>query len=320
MNKKDSSTISIVMINYNWINYLKRTIPKLLKLNYKNKEIIIVDNWSIDWSIEFIKSFKKIHLIQSPRLREKNYACNLWVKKAKWKYILLCDNDLLITEKNILVDLISMYKEKRDTWIIWLSYIDEWLDKMEWFWAYFWFFFIEKNNKISINEAKKRNFTKIWFPHWIWFFIKKSIWNKLWWYDDFLKFWWDDNDIWIKSWINWYKNYIYTKSVQIHIWLKERSDPEKFYFKFKNQVFSELYVIVKNYRALNMYKTLISYSIYLFLKSIKQSFEKKSILPFLGFLKGYLSFFKNLNIILRKRKENFKNRKIKKDIFLFIKK
>jgi len=319
MNKDKLEKISIVMINYNWINYLKRTIAKLIELNYKNKEIIIVDNWSTDWSIEFIKSYKEIILVISPRLREKNYACNLWVKKATWEYIFLCDNDLFITEKNLLIDLIWMYNQKNNIWIIWLSYKDEWKDKIEWYWAYFWNFFIKKNMEISINETKKRNFKKIWFPHGIWFFIKKSIWNKLWWYDDFLKFWWDDNDLWIKSWIYWYKNYIYTNSIQLHIWLNERLDNKKFFFKFKNQIFSELYVIIKNYRLFNMFKTLILYSIYLFLKSIKQSIQRVNILPFIAFFQWYYLFFRHLKIAIKKRKEIQKNRKIKNDIFLNIK-
>lgn len=319
MNRIENSTISIVMINYNWINYLKRTIPVLFELNYKNKEIIIVDNWSTDWSIDFIKSFENIKLIQSPRLREKNYACNLWVKNASWEYIFLCDNDLLITELSLLDNLKKLYEKQKNTWIIWISFVNEWELKTKWYWNYLWYYYTKEKKSVNTNELLNYNLNEISFPSWIWFFIKKDLWNNIWWFDDFLKFWWDDSDIWIKSWLFWYKNYLYTKSVQIHIWMPERKDNNKFNIKFKEMFFADMYTITKNFWKLNMFITILMYSFYYFLRSIKQSIFRFNIWPFLAFFKWYILYIKNIKYNLKKRKEIQDKRIIKKDIFLNIK-
>ena len=38
MSKKESPLVSVVMLNYNGLKYLKRTIPSIIKLDYPNYE------------------------------------------------------------------------------------------------------------------------------------------------------------------------------------------------------------------------------------------------------------------------------------------
>lgn len=318
MKESNTPLISIVIINYNWKKYLERTIALFLNLSYKNTEIIVVDNGSSDGSIEFLEQYDFAQTIKSPRFREKNFACNLWIQSAKWEYIFLCDNDLLLTNFDLLQELLEMYNQINNIWILWISYKDEWTTQTNGYWVLFWNFFIKSRPIIGEKDIKKYHWGMIWFPHGIWFFIKKDIWNTLWWYDDYLPFWWDDNDLWIRSWLFWYKNYIYANSLQIHIWLQERVDTKKFVHKFTYQIYAELYVIVKNYTFFNMIKTLFLYSIYLLLKSIKQSFEKKSLYPFFAFFQGYYLFLKNISVAINKRKDIQNRRKIREDIFLNI--
>lgn len=319
MKISNNPKISIIIINYNGKKYLEKTLPAFLNLTYENKEIIIVDNGSIDGSVEFLEQQNSIHFIKSSKLREKNFACNIGIAAATWEYIFLCDNDLLITNIELLQELFNMYVTTKNIWILWISYKDEWNNTTNGYWAWFWTFFIKSRPVIEEKEIKKFHGSFIGFPHGIGFFMKKDIWNELGWYDDYLAFWWDDNDLWIRAWLYWYQNYIYTNSIQLHIWMQERIDTKKFVFKFKNQVYSELYVIVKNYRFFNMIKTLWFYTLYLILKSIKQSLQRKSILPFTAFLQGYYLFIKNLPMALQKRKQIQEKRKIWFDIFLAIK-
>ncbi|MDD2907163.1 MAG: glycosyltransferase [Candidatus Gracilibacteria bacterium] len=319
MNRIENSTISIVMINYNGINYLKRTIPVLFELNYKNKEIIIVDNGSTDGSIDFIKSFENIKLIQSPRLREKNYACNLGVKNASGEYIFLCDNDLLITELSLLDNLKKLYEKQKNTGIIGISFVNEGELKTKGYGNYLGYYYTKEKKSVNTNELLNYNLNEISFPSGIGFFIKKDLWNNIGGFDDFLKFGGDDSDIGIKSWLFGYKNYLYTKSVQIHIGMPERKDNNKFNIKFKEMFFADMYTITKNFGKLNMFITILMYSFYYFLRSIKQSIFRFNIGPFLAFFKGYILYIKNIKYNLKKRKEIQDKRIIKKDIFLNIK-
>lgn len=319
MNKNSCPKISIIMINYNWLSYLKRTIQSIINLKYENKEFIVVDNWSNDWSLEYVKKFEEIKLIKSPKIREKNYACNLWVKNSNWDFLLIIDNDIIFEDKNLLNDLLNEFSNKKNTWCLWLSYINEGENKTSWYWNFLSYYYSTEKKSIDINKLKIYNWIEIWFPSGALVFIKKIIWDEVWWYDDYLKFWWDDSDLWIKLWLNWYKNYLYSNSTQIHIWIPERKNNKKFIIKFKEMFYADMYTIVKNFNTKNMIFTLIIYSFYYFLRSIKQSIFRFHVWPFISFFKWYYLFLINLPIAIEKRKYIQKNRIIKDDIFLKIK-
>jgi glycosyltransferase involved in cell wall biosynthesis len=320
MNEFNNIKLSIIMINYNWLSYLKKTINWLIEQTYKNFEFIIVDNWSIDGSIEFINSFENIKLIKSHKIWEKNYACNLWVKNANWEYLLILDNDALIEDNDFIKKVFeSNLIMNENTWIIAFPFFNENEKKIEWVWWFFNFNFIKWYKKIDFNNIWMYNWLEIWFPHGLAFFIKKEIWNKIWWYDEFLKFWWDDNDLWIKSWIFWYKNYLFSEIIVNHIWIAERNNTSKYNIKFTNIVLSHLYTITKNFKLHNLIIVFTTHSIFLFIKSIKQSIFRGNIWPFTGFFKWYYLFLINIKLIMKNRKNIQKNRIIKDDIFLDIK-
>ena len=50
---------SIIIVNFNNAKYLGDCINSILKQSYKNKEIIVVDDKSIDKSHEVLKKFQK---------------------------------------------------------------------------------------------------------------------------------------------------------------------------------------------------------------------------------------------------------------------
>ena len=316
-NAKKIPFVSIVMLNYNGLKYLKETIPAILNLNYRNFEFIIIDNGSSDGSLEFIKSFNSVKLIQSPRLREKNFACNHAIERVSGDFILLCDNDALVTDKNILSELLDRYNNK--TGAISLSFFNKGDKKSKSFGAYLGYYFIKENRKIENFELKKYDNCKIGFPSGLLLFISKSHWFEVGGYDDCLKFGGDDNDLGIKLWLKGYENRLYSKTLQIHIGLAERQNNVKYSLKWKEMFHAHLHTIVKNYSFLNMIITIFCYSIFAFLKSIKQSISRLNIGPFLSFFSGYYLFLKNLPVTIKKRGEIQKTRIVKNDIFLKIK-
>ncbi|HEY4495625.1 MAG TPA: glycosyltransferase family 2 protein [Candidatus Paceibacterota bacterium] len=96
MNKKNN-LVSVVVVNYNGEIYLKRCVESILKNNYSDYEIIVVDNASADGSIVMFKEnfggFDKLRIISL----DKNYgpakARNEGVKLAKGEIIGFLDND-----------------------------------------------------------------------------------------------------------------------------------------------------------------------------------------------------------------------------------
>jgi len=86
--------VSIIIVNYNGKNHLEKCLKSIMKINYPNYEIIVVDNNSTDDSIEFVKNtYPSIIIIKL----EKNYGFaepnNIGAKNAKGDLFLFLNND-----------------------------------------------------------------------------------------------------------------------------------------------------------------------------------------------------------------------------------
>ena len=105
--------VCIVIINWNGLNWLKKTLPIVNKYS-KQTKIIVIDNNSIDKSKDYIKSkFKNIDIIEL----EKNYGYaggyNKALKKIKTKYVLLLNNDVIVS-KNWINPLLKFLEKNTD--------------------------------------------------------------------------------------------------------------------------------------------------------------------------------------------------------------
>lgn len=307
------------MLNYNGLKYLKRTIPSYLKLNYPNYEFIIVDNGSTDGSLDYINSINSLKLIKSPKLREKNFACNYGIKRAKGKYILLLDNDALNNDEDILKNLYSDYISYENIGVLGTAHYDEGQKLSCSYGVDLSYSFAKSRKLIPINEVINYNGSYIGYPSGLAFFIEKKKWKKVGGYDDFLKFGGDDNDLGIKLWLLGYKNYLYSKSLFTHIGIQERFDLDKYLLKWEEVFFAELYTIFKNYGFFNMIISLFFRSCIIFYKSMKLVFQRKSIKFIFAYFFGLTLFIKSLPIAIKKRKKIQSLRVIKNDIFLKIK-
>ena len=56
--------VSIIIVNYNGKELLQKCLDSLLKVNYNNFEIILVDNNSTDGTVEFITKNYRVFLIK----------------------------------------------------------------------------------------------------------------------------------------------------------------------------------------------------------------------------------------------------------------
>jgi len=86
--------VSVIIVNYNGKTHLEKCLKSLMKINYKNYEIILVDNNSTDQSIEFVKntypSITIIKLNDNYGFAEPN---NIGAKNAKGEFLLFLNND-----------------------------------------------------------------------------------------------------------------------------------------------------------------------------------------------------------------------------------
>ena len=86
--------LSIIIVNYNGIQFLKGCIHSIMKHVGCSYEIIVVDNASSDGSREYIKSaFPKVRLIESQKNLGFTGGNNLGVKHARGDLLILLNND-----------------------------------------------------------------------------------------------------------------------------------------------------------------------------------------------------------------------------------
>lgn len=91
--------VSVVIINYNNKDYLKRCIDSILEQKYKNIEIIFIDNQSKDNSYEYMKQEyeeKNVKIVKNTVNNGYAGAANQGIKLSMGKYIMIINPDIVM--------------------------------------------------------------------------------------------------------------------------------------------------------------------------------------------------------------------------------
>lgn len=111
----DNDTVSVIIPVYNSEKFIGKTLDSTLKQSYRNLEIILVDDCSMDKSLQIITSYSIYHPnIICHKLKDNQGAAiarNTALKLATGRYIAFLDSDDLWHEKKIEMQLAFM-KEK----------------------------------------------------------------------------------------------------------------------------------------------------------------------------------------------------------------
>ena len=135
------SKVSIILLNYNTTDDAIQCINSLLKIDYGNYDIIIVDNMSKDDEYDrlnkYIQNIEKCSLIRSKENRGFAYGNNIGIKYAIDKgcdYVLLlnCDTEV---ERNFLSELIKPIKKNEELVAISIGKIKYFHDKKKLWYA-----------------------------------------------------------------------------------------------------------------------------------------------------------------------------------------
>jgi GT2 family glycosyltransferase len=109
---KNNSFVSVVIVNYNGLRYLKKCVASLLNSKYGFFEIIIVDNASTDGSVssirkEFEKNKERIVILDMSKNLGFAKGNRIGADKATGNYILLLNSDTKV-EPSSLGELVSV--------------------------------------------------------------------------------------------------------------------------------------------------------------------------------------------------------------------
>lgn len=103
--------VSVLVLNYNGLDYLNECFSSLFKQTYKNYEIFMVDNCSTDGSQEFVKKhFPRVRIIQFKENLGFTGAYNKAIRMLKEDFIALLNNDTKV-DRNWLKELMAVIKK-----------------------------------------------------------------------------------------------------------------------------------------------------------------------------------------------------------------
>ncbi|MDZ7607924.1 MAG: glycosyltransferase [Cyclobacteriaceae bacterium] len=125
----NSPGISIIIAAKNEIENLQQLIPTLLKQDYPNFEIILVDDKSTDLTYDFgiglmqdEKRFRFIRIDTTPdHIHNKKYAITLGIKAAKFDHILLTDADCNPTGNSWIQEMTNGFSDDNKTFVLGFS-------------------------------------------------------------------------------------------------------------------------------------------------------------------------------------------------------
>ena len=106
--------ISIIILNWNGRKVIEVCLNSVKKQTYKNLEVIVVDNASSDGSREFIsKNFPDVKLIASNVNLGFDGGNNLGMRQARGAFLMILNNDTLLTPDCVSELKRSIEKDKR---------------------------------------------------------------------------------------------------------------------------------------------------------------------------------------------------------------
>jgi len=109
----DSNSASVIVSTFNRVAYLKKCIAALLKLNFENFEIIIVNDGSIDGTREYLNKLhdKKIKVIHHKKNLGLGQARNSGIRLSKYEIIAFTDDDCVV-DKDWLKEILKSFNNK----------------------------------------------------------------------------------------------------------------------------------------------------------------------------------------------------------------
>mgnify|MGYP005768332455 CR=1 FL=1 len=112
---KENHYFSIIISAYNIEDYIQRAINSVINQDYKNFELIVVNDGSTDKTKEKIETFKSHNIIIIDNKQNKGLGAsrNHAVKKARGDYILYLDGDDTMYDKHTLTRINEVLQKKK---------------------------------------------------------------------------------------------------------------------------------------------------------------------------------------------------------------
>ncbi|MCD6080991.1 MAG: glycosyltransferase family 2 protein [Candidatus Omnitrophica bacterium] len=116
--------VAVVIVTYNSQRFIRECVNSVLKQNYPNKEIWVVDNGSEDNTIEILSRYPDIHLITNEKNLGVCEARNQVIVRSDAEYFLTVDSDVVL-DVNFIKSLMEIAETFPERWgMFWGKVID----------------------------------------------------------------------------------------------------------------------------------------------------------------------------------------------------
>lgn len=244
--------VSIVIPNYNGEKYIETCIDSIYQQEYTNYEIIIVDNSSLDKSCEIIiKKYPQVRLIKNNKNLGFSGAVNQGIKASVGEYVVLLNNDTVVL-KGWLKHLIKCIESNQRIFSVCSKMIrynekDKIDDAGDEYNILGWAYKRGDGKSITNFNRDKEVFSSCGGAA----IYRKSILNKIGFFDENFFAYMEDVDISYRAKINGYKNIYCSKAKVYHIGSATTGSKYNA-FKVKLAARNNIYVYYKNMPFLQM--------------------------------------------------------------------
>jgi len=229
--------VSIIILNYNAGEFLLECIKSVLKTNYENFEVIVVDNASNDNSVELCKKdFQDVKILENDVNLGYCEGNNVGIRKAKGEFVAILNPDTVVEEDWLkeLVDGYNVFGEGIYQPRFLTTNDEKILQGTGNMIQLFGFGFAR--NKGDLDEGQYNKPEQIGYASGTCLFTTKAIMDKLGMFDSFLFAYHDDLDLCWRAALEDIKSYYIPSSIVYH-------PPEGYTFKWNSFKF---YLLERN--------------------------------------------------------------------------
>jgi len=292
--------VSVIIVNYNGQNHLEKCLHALMQNDYENFEIIIVDNNSIDSSVEFVKkNYPSIDIVKL----EENFGFaepnNIGAKKARGDFLLFLNNDTIPTS-NFITELVKVAKEDPEIVILQSLLLkpDDTVDSSG--------DFIDRYGRAYSSREKINQTRPILSARGASMMIRKDIFWEFGGFDKNFFASFEDVDLGIRAWIWGHKVVAVSSSIVYHLGGQtiQKLSSEVSFHGVKNTLILRLtnFEIPFAIRSIVTLFFVITMRKIFGVSVIKDPEQSPSLPPFKVILRGLIWILQNLKYIANKRK------------------
>jgi hypothetical protein len=303
--------VSIVIVNYNGLKWLKDCFDSIEQQNYKDIQIIMVDNDSKDESVDFVlKNYPQVEIVYSKSNLGFAGGNNLAIEHIKGEYVILLNNDTKV-EKNTIGNLVKALDNNKKIGSVQAKLVlmnePEKLDICGAFWTgstFLYYYGCFKNKNLEIYNKPMKVFSNKGAAQ----MIRKSIIDKIGLFDDDFWSYYEETDFCHRVWISgsecWYEPSAVVYHANGGTSLNFKNEFVQFH-NYKNKLMS----FIKNFDKIELIMIIPKYIFMTIMISFIYFLQGKFKMG-LAIYKSYIWNIVNLKSNLGKRKtiQNFRER------------